>query len=243
MRSSDTLSGAVRHGARVRAASFLALTSQTNSEVFQSSSLSSRRPAASPLSNDGWGFILSTARFRIRVEVPALRCSVICTPQPIDDLHSYMGREGHAMRALVISGLMGALLFWNVGTSLGAPAQRSCWFGTIQWFLTCPTDRPTTAVSTLGEGNNGAEISGSADPADPSGSNDQHSGSKGGSGSGNNGSSGSGSSGGGTTGGGTTGGGSTGGGSTGGSGHGHGEGGASGHSDNNGNGQGNHEHK
>jgi hypothetical protein len=163
------------------------------------------------------------------------------------------------MRALMISGLIGVLLFWNVGTSLGAPVPRSCWYGAIQSFLTCQTGRFTVGVSTLREGNNGGDISGSADPADPSGSTDQHSGGKGGSGSGNSGTTGGGTTGGGTTGGGTTGGGTTGGGTTGGgttgggttgggttggSGHiNHGEGGASGHSDNNANGQGNHEQK
>ena len=136
------------------------------------------------------------------------------------------------MRAFVISGFIGALMFWNVGTSLGASVQGSCWYGTIQRFLTCPTGRSTAGVSTWRESNNDRETSaGGADPAASSGSTNEDPGGKGGSGSGGSGSGGSGS------------GASGSGGSGSGGSNGHGEGGASGHSDNNDHGQGNHEHK
>ena len=127
------------------------------------------------------------------------------------------------MRALITFGLTGVLLCWNVGTSLGAPAQRSCWYGAIQQFLTCPTNRSVVGVHVVHDDDDSDR--GKSTNQDPSG--------KGGTGSGGSGSRGSGS-----------GGSGSGGSGSGGSGSGgtanHGEGGASGHSDNNGSGQGNH---
>jgi len=222
-----------------------------------------RFPHSFPLSNDGRGFILLMIRFRTSVEVEASRCIVICVTQPINDL-AFHGGKGHAMRTVVTSGLIGALMLWNVGTALGAPTQRSCWYGAVQSFLTCSTNKPPAGVYVLREGNNGGGTPAeSADPADPSGNTGQNKGGKGGSGTGGTGSGGSGTGGSGTGGSGTdgsgtggsgtdgsgtggsgTGGSGSGGSGTGGSGgHGHGEGGASGHSDDNGNGKGNHQHK
>ncbi len=123
------------------------------------------------------------------------------------------------MRALITLGLTGVLLCWNVGISLGAPAQRSCWYGAIQQFLTCPTNRSVV----------GGQKWHDDDDSDRSKSTNQDPSGKGGTGSGGSGKGGTGSGGSGS--GGTGSGGGTGN---------HGEGGASGHSDNNGSGQGNH---
>ena len=150
------------------------------------------------------------------------------------------------MRALITLGLTGLLLCWNVGTSLGAPAQRSCWYGAIQQFLTCPTNRSAVGGQVVHDDDDSDR--GKSTNQDPSGKGGSGSGGsgKGGTGSGGSGSGGSGSGGSGSGGSGSGGSGSGGSGSggsgSGGSGN-HGEGGASGHTDNNGDGKGNHQHK